>query len=175
MKKGEIIRMYQELDLELSEFLASLTKEEKNADLNGKWSVNQNIDHLNKVLLPLNKALSKPKFLLRYGFGKPNRPGRNYDALVQRYHEKAQGPAVAPEIYKANENLVLGTQDLEGTYQALSLKFLKIVEQKWSEAQLDNYLLAHPLLGKLTIREILYFVHWHTNHHFEAIKKIRGN
>ena len=147
MKKGEIIKMYQELNAEISEFLAPLSKEEKSADLNGKWSVNQNIDHLNKVLIPLNKALSKPK----------------------------QGPAVAPEIYKANENLVLGTQDLEGTYQALSLKFLKIVERKWSEAQLDNYLLAHPLLGKLTIREILYFVHWHTNHHFEAIKKIRGN
>jgi hypothetical protein len=174
MQKGEIIKMYQVLNAELSEFLTPLTKEEKSVDLEGKWSVNQNIDHLNKVLIPLTKALSKPKFLLRYGFGKPNRPGRNYEALVQRYHEKAQGPAVAPEIYKANENRNLATQDLEGTYQALSLKFLKIVERKWSEAQLDNYLLAHPLLGKLTIREILYFVHWHTNHHFEAIQKIRN-
>jgi len=167
--------MFKQVNAEFNDFLAHLSAEEKEADIAGKWSVNQNIDHLNKVLVLLNKALSKPKLLLRLGFGKPNRPGRTYDALVQRYHEKAQGPAVAPAVYNARENANLSTQTLEDTYWALSLKVLKIIDEKWREEQLDNYLLAHPLLGKLTIREILYFVHFHTDHHFAAMKKVKNS
>jgi uncharacterized damage-inducible protein DinB len=172
MHKGEISSMLMALNEELYAFLGHLSSEEQTKDIDGKWSVNQNIDHLCKVLLPVNKALSKPKLLLRYAFGKPNRAGRDYDALVKRYREKAQGPAKAPEVYNAKENKHLSSQIILEEYQALSQKYLNIVDRKWSEKQLDSYLLVHPLLGKITIRELLYFVHFHTDHHFTAMKKI---
>ena len=35
----------------------------------------------------------------------------------------------------------------------------------FSEKDLDNYILPHPLLGKLTIREMLFFTIYHVQHH----------
>ncbi len=35
----------------------------------------------------------------------------------------------------------------------------------FSEAQLDALILPHPLLGKLTLREMLYFTIYHVQHH----------
>ncbi len=170
MNKEEIIKMYQDLHSEMEAFLPELNAEEKKKDINGKWSVLQNLDHLNKVFVLLNRAVSKPKLLLRWAFGKPNRPGRNYEALVARYHQKAQGPAVAPEEYRAQENLNLSAIAVEQEFKIASEKFIGLIERKWSDKQLDKYLLVHPLLGKLTIREMLYFVHWHTKHHFSAMQ-----
>ncbi|MFT7247888.1 MAG: hypothetical protein ACI97P_000662 [Arcticibacterium sp.] len=172
MHKGEISSMLIALNEEIYTFLGQLCSVEQSENIDGKWSVSQNIDHLCKVLVPVNKALSKPKFLLRFAFGKPNREGRNYEALVKRYLEKAQGPAKAPEVYRAKENKHLSPQILWDHYQALSQKLLKIIDRKWSEKQLDSYLVVHPLLGKITIRELLYFVHFHSDHHFTAIKLV---
>ena len=37
--------------------------------------------------------------------------------------------------------------------------------ERMDEKQLDAYLLPHPLLGKLTLREMLYFTIYHVEHH----------
>ena len=37
--------------------------------------------------------------------------------------------------------------------------------EKWQENDLDRYQLPHPLLGKLTIREMLYFAIYHNLRH----------
>jgi len=171
MQKEEILAMFEQLHTEINAFMQQMSLEQKCTIVGDKWSALQNLDHLNKVLGFLNKALSKPKFILRFAFGKPNRVGRNYKELVARYQEKAKGPAVAPKVYQAQGNANLSAEAVEQYFQALSQKFVRIVARKWENQQLDNYLLVHPLLGKLTIREMLYFVHWHTNHHFRAIKK----
>jgi len=36
---------------------------------------------------------------------------------------------------------------------------------KWNESDLDVYLLPHPLIGKLTIREMLFFTIYHNLRH----------
>jgi hypothetical protein len=36
---------------------------------------------------------------------------------------------------------------------------------RWSEPALDRHLLPHPLLGKLTVREMLFFTLYHNVHH----------
>jgi|SRR5882672_10633400 len=42
--------------------------------------------------------------------------------------------------------------------------------EKQSEADLDKYILLHPLLGKLILREMLYFTIHHNEHHLELLK-----
>ena len=37
--------------------------------------------------------------------------------------------------------------------------------EKWSEEQLDEFVLPHPLLGKVTTREMLYFTIHHAGDH----------
>jgi len=44
------------------------------------------------------------------------------------------------------------------------------IERNWTDEKLDNYLAPHPLLGKLTLRELIYFTIYHTEHHLAIIK-----
>ena len=39
----------------------------------------------------------------------------------------------------------------------------------WSERALDRYRLPHPLLGRLTVREMLLFTLYHSVHHFSLV------
>jgi hypothetical protein len=39
----------------------------------------------------------------------------------------------------------------------------------YSEDELDQYILPHPLLGKLTLREMLFFTIYHVKHHENLI------
>ncbi len=41
----------------------------------------------------------------------------------------------------------------------------------WNEASLDKYRMPpHPLLGKLTVREMLLFTLYHDRHHLESVR-----
>jgi hypothetical protein len=40
---------------------------------------------------------------------------------------------------------------------------------RFSESELDQLLLPHPLLGKLTLREMVYFTIYHAHHHERQI------
>ena len=42
---------------------------------------------------------------------------------------------------------------------------LVIQAEKWQENEMDLYQLPHPLLGNLTVREILYFTIYHNLRH----------
>jgi hypothetical protein len=41
----------------------------------------------------------------------------------------------------------------------------------YSEKDLDELILPHPLLGKLTLREMMYFTMYHVTHHYTATGK----
>jgi hypothetical protein len=43
--------------------------------------------------------------------------------------------------------------------------------QKWPENDLDKYRLPHPLLGKLTLREMLFFTLYHNRHHMNNVQR----
>jgi hypothetical protein len=45
---------------------------------------------------------------------------------------------------------------------------------RWSEQELDRVTLPHPLLGKLTAREVAYFTVYHGRHHVEAVRRRLG-
>ena len=68
-----------------------------------------------------------------------------------------------PQIVPENKNLYISKLKNEQT--TLSIKF-----QKWKEKDLDIYLLPHPLLGKMTIREIVLWTAYHTEHHYKILK-----
>jgi hypothetical protein len=40
----------------------------------------------------------------------------------------------------------------------------------WSETDLDRYRLPHPLLGRLTVREMLFFTVQHLAHHASKVE-----
>lgn len=136
----------------------------------GKWSAARQLDHIIKSVSPVNMALFMPPWLLRGLLGKANRPSRSYEALVEKYLSKLkEGGQASGRFVPAMVN----------AYQkeALLLKLSRLIEKlterlrSLSEASLDNCILPHPLLGKLTLREMLYFTAYHVQHHTQLVEK----
>lgn len=134
----------------------------------GRWSAGQQTEHLVRAIRPVTLGLRLPRWLLKLVFGKANRPSRSYDSLVAKYQNalanggKASKP-FQPSMIAANQQSLL-TQQLEKAAAA----FAKATN-RWSENELDDYIMPHPLLGKLTIREMMYFTAYHVEHHHKSI------
>jgi hypothetical protein len=133
-----------------------------------KWSVAENCKHLSLSVKPLNTAFSLPNFALLF-FGKLNRPARNYDEMVEKYLQKlAEGAVATSQFVPEKISVENSKEDLIQELKKINDSFLKKVDD-FTEDDLDKYLIPHPVLGKLTIREMLYFTICHTLHHQKAI------
>ncbi|HEY1013545.1 MAG TPA: DinB family protein, partial [Herpetosiphonaceae bacterium] len=44
----------------------------------------------------------------------------------------------------------------------------------WSESEADAHVLPHPVLGNLTIREMLRFAAYHNQHHVNDVRRLLG-
>lgn len=144
----------------------SLNEQQLYAIANGKWSVAENMEHLILSVKPVNLALGLPKISLLV-FGKAIRAAMNYDEVVAYYKSKLQEGAIATKDYlptkQRSKDLLL--QDFSIKHETLINKL-----ESWSEADLDKYFLPHPILGKLSVREILFFTIYHINHHYKTIQ-----
>lgn len=136
----------------------------------GKWSAIQQLDHIIRSVSPVNMAMGLPKFILKWRFGTANRPSKTYEQLVEKYQRKlleggrASARFTPPAIAADQKKMLL--HKLQQLVQALCKK-----TNSHSEQALDNYILPHPLLGKLTLREMLYFTAYHVVHHGTLIQK----
>lgn len=171
MNKLEITNELNKITELVIDFIGKLSPEDANFSANGKWSINGNFEHLILCIKPLTKAHKIPKFILKWKFGKMNRDLRSYEEILDKYNNvltKKGNSFLNPFAPKNKGNS--DKNQLIKEYQLETDKLIRSLEN-WDENQLDNYVLPHPLLGKLSIREMLYFTHLHTNHHFKTIKK----
>ena len=141
-----------------------------NTSKENKWTPAENIKHLITATQMTSLPFTLPKFVPALLYGKSNGRSRTYDEVVAAYENKLAGGAKASGVYvpkKTNyEQAKLSTQILkEGE------TLVQAISNKWSEEQLDNYRVAHPILGKLTMRELTYFTIYHNIHHMETIRK----
>ncbi|MCC6299436.1 MAG: DinB family protein [Anaerolineales bacterium] len=132
------------------------------------WSASDNVDHLIKSHKPIALALRLPKLSLRGMFGWASQPSRSYEAVCRVYREALAQGGVALGRYlpdqRSPENPEAAKVDLLNQFSKASSDLVSIAE-KWDEADLDRYLLPHPLIGKLTVREMLYFTIYHNLRH----------
>ncbi|MEM6267900.1 MAG: DinB family protein [Bacteroidota bacterium] len=139
----------------------------------GKWSPGQHVEHLIRSAVPLRKALGYPRFALRWLIGKPNRPSRDFNTTEARYQEKlkaggaASGRYTPPAIPAAAQSSVLATYLQERDRMLHQLR-------RWDDDALEKYLMPHPLLGKVTVREMMFFTTFHTAHHLRLIRRDLG-
>lgn len=136
-----------------------------------KWSAGQQLDHIFRSVSPVTMAFGLPGYMLRLLFGKSNRISKSYDELVAKYKSKLSAGGKAsgrfiPKPVNISDRLELA--------KALVLKVGKLsyTVEKYTEQELDNLILPHPLLGKLTLREMLYFTCYHVEHHLQITKRI---
>lgn len=142
---------------------------------NPKWSIAENVQHLIISTNTSALAFTWPSFIVRWIGGKPNRDSKSYEALVDKYKMKLAegGKATGRFVPKALEIKDDKRKIIENWNKAAT-KFIYAIKNKTTESKLDNYLVRHPLLGRITLRELCYFTIYHTEHHLEIIQKIIG-
>jgi hypothetical protein len=169
VSKEDILRESKRTFEEIQTFINSVSDEQINVQKDGKWSILEEFSHVILSLKPLVSSLKLPKIAFM-AFGKPNRPSRTFDELVKRYQEKLDEGGVAPKQFSPKENLE-SKEELLKLWSELSKKYLSGVESHWKEGNLDKHLAPHPLLGKITIREMFFFTAYHSNYHLQNMKK----
>lgn len=168
MSKEQLVK---EIENKAELFVGWFDRNEVTTKENGKenaWSAGQHLLHMCKSTKPLAVGLGYPRFLLRLKFGKTNRPSASYEGLVEKYKNalakggKAMGSFVPREV---NEEEKLNLMERFNGDVSLLASNLK----KWPEKSLDKLVIPHPLIGKLTVREMMYFTIYHTEHHFKIL------
>jgi hypothetical protein len=167
--KEEIISAFKTAGASLCQYIKHQQDELFEETPNGKWSAGQNLDHMIRSVKPLNLAYRLPNFGLRILFGKPNRPGRSFKEVVERYNTKLANGAVATGVFVPP---VIKLESKQSLLKKLSFQNEKLSKAlaNCSEKKLDRYLLPHPLLGKITLREMMFFTIYHNEHHLKILK-----
>lgn len=132
------------------------------------WAASDNVDHLIRSHKPIALALKLPRLTLRTMFGAANQPSRSYEAICGVYKDTLAADGVASGKYLPNQQTPAKPEvvkaELLSQFSKASADVVSVAE-KWNEDDLDGYLLPHPLIGKLTIREMLYFTIYHNLRH----------
>jgi DinB family protein len=163
--KAYLVKNYQQF----INYVDELTLDEYDFAPDGKWTAGQQTEHLIKSTNPIVKGLGMPKFVLKLKFGKANRESKTYDELVAKYQLKLEQGGKSTNQY--NPKVVPGSQRQKKSKQLLhNIELIASKLASWSEEDLDNYIVAHPLLGKITVRELFYFSAYHAHHHQLLIK-----
>ncbi|MFP4846290.1 DinB family protein [Winogradskyella sp. PE311] len=170
MDKKVIANLIDEKHTNLITWLVEQPAESWELGPENKWTTGQQALHLLQSIKPLNNALSLPKFILRYKFGKANRPVRSYNAIIERYQERLKD--VKGKTFKGSQNMKVPTlKEKEYILNRLQTesKKLQFKTKKISDKNLDTLILPHPLMGKMPIREIIMWTAHHVEHHTETL------
>ncbi|MEM8898251.1 MAG: DinB family protein [Bacteroidota bacterium] len=174
MTREEIITKLEENHQDFIQFMDSLSPEEFTYAHRGeKWAPGQDLAHINASVKPLpTMVFSVPKLMLAYKFGKANRPSKDYDSLVSRYQERVSGPDAVKARGQYDPDPV-SFEEKESMLRTLDIRIKSLNKKikKSSEKSLDTYIVPHPALGKITLRELLYFTIYHVQHHKANVKR----
>lgn len=155
---------------EFQNYLAGLNEAQLLASKNDKWTAVQQLEHICLSVQPVGLAFIIPKFLLKLVFGKANRPSKTYDQLIEKYKAKLLAGGRASGRFIPATSTAKKYQQLNARLTAEVHKLARHIN-RFSESELDQYILPHPLLGKLTLREMIYFTSYHVTHHLELTKQ----
>ncbi|MEZ4771721.1 MAG: DinB family protein [Bacteroidia bacterium] len=135
-----------------------------------KWSTGQHLAHLIKSTRPVNLVLRLPKFVLQWRFGTNNREEKTFGALVEKYHEKLAAGGTATSAFRPSAVSLSQKEEMLLSFNQELKRLIKKVNH-WSEKDLSHYIVPHPLLGKITVRELIFFTIYHTEHHLKIIQR----
>jgi hypothetical protein len=167
--KNSITEILNETVVKFNRLIQDLDKTEFETNYNMKWSAGQDLLHLVKLLRILNIAYLIPKGLLVILYGKNKHTSRSFETLQAMYKKALTGGAQSPNLYIPKPVFFEQQSELILKHSALNKKFIKKIN-KLSEEELDKYLLPHPILGKVSLRELAIFTSFHTIHHYDLLK-----
>lgn len=169
MTRDEILSRLDAIDAEAGAYWKGFGDAEFFAPIGEAWSPAENVRHLSKSIRPVTRALGMVRFVLRVMFGAPRRASLSYDGLVEKYRAALAAGGEAGRFAPSQS----ASRDRETIlrHYAEANRELRAAIERWPDKALDRYQLPHPLLGKLTVREMLMFTLYHQGHHLDGVKK----
>lgn len=169
MKKQEIIDLLTKNYSLFVTYINELTSKEFEFAYQEKWTAGQQLAHIVLCVKPLLKVYGMDKAMIAQNFGLSNRQSVTDIALLDSYNEKLNGTYKTADRYIPEPVLINQRQDLTENLTKL-IQSLCVNIASFTETELDSLLIPHPLLGNLTLREMLYNAIHHVEHHQEATK-----
>jgi hypothetical protein len=170
--RDEILSALDRIQAEGAAYWSAFPAEEFFAKIGEAWSPADNVRHLAKSIRPVTKALRMPRLVLRVMFGRAPRASSTYDVLRERYLAKLAAGAEAGRFSPSQRVVTDRAQVLSELEQAN--RELRAAIARWPDAALDRLQMPHPAMGKLTVREMLFFTLYHQLHHIEVVKRRRA-
>lgn len=176
-RRVEIANALRRLCVESERYWHALSPEEFTEPMGTAWSPADHVRHLTKSLRPVAGAMRMPRFALRLMFGTSGAMSRGYPEIVALYHEALRkgGSAgrYAPEARSQIGDATDYRREVLAQHHAI-VEALATEVVNWSHAHIDALRLPHPLLGKLTVREMALWSLYHNLHHVLVVARRRG-
>ena len=157
----------------VGEFFGSLSADEFVRRESSAWTPAEHLEHLNTAVKAVAAGFEMPRWLLRLRFGLPRRSSRTYEQLRDDYRALLEQGAGATGRFVPgrggagdDDAIVQRTRSLSRWYRANER--LRSALERWKERDLDRVQLPHPILGRITAREMVLFTIYHNHHHIAA-------
>ncbi|MCW3083306.1 MAG: hypothetical protein JWP12_672 [Bacteroidetes bacterium] len=165
MNKQQIIESLQSKYHSFIDYINSLSTGEYVYSYQQKWTAGQQLEHIVLCVKPIVQVFSMDAAAIEKNFGSTDRISSTYEALLQEYTEKLKEGGKAPSRYVPESSLP-DREVLTETLAKLIAELNSKIEN-FTEQELNRLCIPHPLLGNLTLREMLYNVIYHVQHHQE--------
>lgn len=169
MKKQALITLFTNNHQEVIGYVDGLDEARFSYQYLDKWTAGQQLEHILRTIIPFPKVLSSKAFI-REKFGTLDRPIWDYETVLRHY---AQTSLKAPDAYLPKAAVLYHQKQTIISDIRQNLKEISDLFYDYSEEDLDSLTLPHPLLGKLTIREMFYLMSYHPLHHQQQIERIQ--
>jgi DinB superfamily len=172
MTQAELVQALEARHKEVGDYFSNLSEETFLAETAPKWNPGQHLIHLTRANSRIAQGFQARDSLPNNDSGQ----AKSYEVVRETYlatlsHAPSEllaknGAAVQVEA-NSSQSQILEAYQRAGTG-------LKQGVQTWTEAELDAKAMPHPLLGLLSVREMLEFALYHDLHHLEGVRKTLG-
>lgn len=168
----EILAALERLHTQCDRYLSGFSGEVFAAPQGEKWSPADHVRHLAKSVRAVARGLEMPQWLLLLRFGWHRGGSRSFSKVVAIYHAQLTAGATAgrftPSAQPAPTDPDAWREEVLARWRQASVQ-LHAQIPRWGEGALDRIRLPHPVLGKLTVREMLFFTLYHNAHHVRRV------
>ena len=156
------------LEDESHAFFATLPAATFFAPQGDRWSPSEHARHLTKSVGAVAKGLAAPRIVIRLLYGLHHGPSRDLATVQTVYRERlakgASAGGFAPEPRPVPADLTAGRAATLERFRGAGADLRRALAT-WPEPALDRLHMPHPLLGKLSVREMCLFTLYHNAHH----------
>jgi hypothetical protein len=161
---------------EVAAFFAALPGEALLRREGEAWSPAEHLRHLDRSVRAVTRGLEMPRWLLWLRFLPAGAPSRTFSGLRDAYRARlAAGGRATAGFIPVREDVPAAEGD---TYRvrllerwAAANERLRAALARWPERSLDRIRMPHPLLGKITVREMMFFTLYHAHHHIAGVSR----